>query len=51
MSTTELKYGLHQIIDSINDSKTLQTIFTILSDKASSSTTLTQAEKKPLIQP
>lgn len=33
MSTAELKSNLYKLIDSINDSKTLQTIYTILSKK------------------
>ncbi len=31
MSTTELKYSLHSLIDKINDSKTLNAIHTLLS--------------------
>ena len=36
MSTTELKSSLHTLIDTINDSKTLNAIFTLLSNKSKS---------------
>jgi predicted transcriptional regulator len=36
MSTTELKSTLHTLIDSINDSKTLNAIYTLLSNKTKS---------------
>ena len=35
MSTTELKSNLYKLIDSINDSKTLNAIYTLLSAKTS----------------
>jgi hypothetical protein len=31
MSTAELKYSLHSLIDKINDSKTLSALYTLLS--------------------
>jgi predicted transcriptional regulator len=34
MSTAELKSNLYKLIDSINDSQTLQAIYTLLSTKA-----------------
>lgn len=43
MSTSELKYDLHRIIEAINDNKTLKAIYTLLSSKATM--TLTSAEK------
>ena len=33
MSTAELKSNLHKLVDSINDSKTLQAMITLLSKK------------------
>lgn len=33
MSTAELKSNLYKLIDSINDSKTLQSIYTLISNK------------------
>ena len=33
MSTSELKSNLYKLIDSINDSKTLQSIYTLISNK------------------
>lgn len=33
MSTAELKSSLYKLIDSINDSKTLQSIYTLISNK------------------
>jgi len=33
MSTAELKYNLVKLIESINDSKTLQAVYTLLSNK------------------
>jgi predicted transcriptional regulator len=38
MSTAELKYNLVKLIESINDSQTLQAIYTLLSKKAETET-------------
>jgi hypothetical protein len=49
MSTTELKYSIHELVESINDNKALKIIHTILSKLSNSKDTLTvlsAAEKK-----
>lgn len=38
MSTAELKSNLYKLIDSINDSKTLQSIYTLIKNKGVSET-------------
>ncbi|MBA3706234.1 MAG: hypothetical protein H0W84_10160 [Bacteroidetes bacterium] len=43
MSTAELKFNLHSLIDGINDSKTLKTIYTLLSKEVDPSSN--EAEK------
>ena len=55
MSTIELKSSLHNLIDTINDSKTLKAIYTLLKKNSAASKTnqldwdsLSDAEKKAI---
>ena len=52
MSTLELKSNLHNLIDTINDSKTLKAIYALLSKKTKQKTdgwdTLTKQQQKEI---
>ena len=47
MSSAEIKYNLHQLIDNINDSATLNALYAVLSNsKSNSKVRLSKDEKK-----
>ena len=52
MSTVELKSSLHQLIDAINDSKTLKVVYSLLSKQAKQKTdgwdSLTKQQQKEI---
>jgi len=50
MSTTELKYSLFKIIDTINDSKKLKDIYSFVSEKADIWDSLTDEQKEEIEQ-